>query len=461
MKKHLFEKSLFITMLIMWFVPFLLIYLNVAYTIVESIFLILLASIICLQLIFMEDSYYSLAIILFIPFIFAHPFDAYSIPISLFIAAIIAMIGMIIHLVKYKVTIKFHKLTKGFLLLALALIFGGINTNENYILSQIMITLFACFGLIFVILFFTSTIKNINFGKVCNLIILFSLFIQLQGFIALPFNANFDFNSINGRNVNVGWGICNNIDLILSTTIPFSLYFIFKNKVFNKNFILALIYPLVILSSIILFKSKGCIIFSSILTSICYFLVLFYFYKSNQKELFKKSFISIGIYIASFIVILAFASIFVPILDNFKNTFNSFNVGTLNGRIQIYIDSFNALKGNYILGKGIFAGFNVTIDETTFTWCHSTIIQVLYSCGIIGLLLFLFHIFEKYYYLIKNCSIEKIILLIAFMISGLYGLIDVSYFFINYMVLYIVITILCNFVYEDTSFKLVEQLKNN
>lgn len=461
MKKYLFEIILFFSMLLMWLIPFALIHFKCNYIIFESVFLILIGIIIGLQLVFMKNTFYSLQIILFVPFIFSHPIDAYSIPNALFVAVIFAISGIIIHMVRFKVKIKLHKLSIGFLLLSLALLFGGITSKNDYLLMQFVVLLFAIVGFLFIILFFTSTIENVSFAKICNLIILFSIFIQLQGYISLPFNANFDISMINGRMVDVGWGICNNIDLILSTTLPFSLYFVFKYKTFNKNIALALIFPLITLSSIIIFKSKGCIIFSSFIILVTYLTLIIYLYKTKQNDKAKKTILTSISYLICFIIFLLIVDLFIPVWSNFDSTFSSFNLATLNGRVKIYIESLKSLKGNILFGNGMFAGFTYkdTNNILVYTWCHNSILQVLYSCGIIGLLLFGYHLFEKYYYLIKNCSIEKIVILISFIVSGLYGLIDVSYFFINYMILYIIITILCNFIYEDTQYKLKKQLE--
>ena len=57
------------------------------------------------------------------------------------------------------------------------------------------------------------------------------------------------------------------------------------------------------------------------------------------------------------------------------------------------------------------------------------------SIGLIGLL---WHLFEKYYTLIKKINIEKLTLIFAYGFSGLYGLFDVSYFYMNYMIVLVI-----------------------
>ena len=117
--------------------------------------------------------------------------------------------------------------------------------------------------------------------------------------------------------------------------------------------------------------------------------------------------------------------------------------------MQIYQKALQQVKENWLFGKGLFGGYMFNADEgsNSFVWCHSTILQALYSGGVVGLIGMLYHLFEKYFYLIKKINFNKFILLVGFALSGGYGLIDVSYFFINYMVLFIIITILCDHVF--------------
>ena len=461
MRKYLYEIILSVSMLIMWFCPFLFIYLGIPYMILESIFLILISIWVSFLLLSKEDTYYALITILFVPFMFSHPFDAYTIPTSLYFAVGIVVLAIVGHFFRFKVKLKFHKIFNGFVLLFIALVIGGISTGESYYLTQLLVVSFSGLGLLLLIVFFTSTIKNITFKRISFLMIIFSAFIQIQGYIALPFNANFNLTLLNGRNVNVGWGICNNIDLILATTLPFSLYNIFNTKKLDKTFIFNLVFPLITLSSIIIFMSKGCVVICSIISIIIYSLLLIIFRKNKQTDKFKTTLLATSIYIVSFISILFLLNIFIPVFENFKSSFSSINVGSLNGRLEIYQYTLRNLSPNWLFGKGIFAGFsyNVDVGNGTYQWCHSTLIQVLYSCGIFGLIIMLFHLFEKYYYLFKNCTLEKVILIISFLASGIYGLFDVSYFFINYMVLYIIITILSNDIYKLENSTLINQLK--
>ena len=57
--------------------------------------------------------------------------------------------------------------------------------------------------------------------------------------------------------------------------------------------------------------------------------------------------------------------------------------------------------------------------------------------------------FEKYYYFFKKVELWKLMVILSLGMSDLYGMIDVSYYFINYMVLMIVILSVVDFKIED------------
>ena len=138
-------------------------------------------------------------------------------------------------------------------------------------------------------------------------------------------------------------------------------------------------------------------------------------------------------------------------LPNYLKTYLSkIDFSKLNGRKAIYLKCLNDAKEHLIFGRGLLAGFVYRIDvaEGNYQWCHSTLLQSLYSAGLVGLVAMLIHLFFKYFYLLKNFSIEKLFLIMIMLLPGLYGLFDVSYFFINFMIVLIVILVLTQDLYD-------------
>ena len=55
-----------------------------------------------------------------------------------------------------------------------------------------------------------------------------------------------------------------------------------------------------------------------------------------------------------------------------------------------------------------------------------------------------YHHLEKYIFCLKKINLEKIIVLIGFVATDIYGFMDVSYFFINFMIVLIIILVALN-----------------
>ena len=121
-----------------------------------------------------------------------------------------------------------------------------------------------------------------------------------------------------------------------------------------------------------------------------------------------------------------------------EETFNKFidiafrmDIDGLNGRIPIYEDCLQSLKEYPIFGKGVLSTFQ---GDGTYAWGHSTILQTVRTMGWVGIIGMTIHLFQKYYVLLNRPTLWKIITAASFAISGLYGLFDVSYYFISYMI---------------------------
>ena len=90
---------------------------------------------------------------------------------------------------------------------------------------------------------------------------------------------------------------------------------------------------------------------------------------------------------------------------------------------------------------GVYHSFT---DNPDYTWGHNTFLQTAYTLGIFGLIGMVYHHLEKYIFCLKKINLEKIIVLIGFVATDIYGFMDVSYFFINFMIVLIIILVALN-----------------
>ena len=111
--------------------------------------------------------------------IFAHPFDAYTVPFNLYLIVGIVIIGMIIHLIRYREKFSFGRFFIGLLILCFSLMLGGIATKAEYFLKQLGFVALCSLGLLFFYSFFVTTAK-MSFINLARIITYLGVFILLQ-----------------------------------------------------------------------------------------------------------------------------------------------------------------------------------------------------------------------------------------------------------------------------------------
>ena len=116
----------------------------------------------------------------------------------------------------------------------------------------------------------------------------------------------------------------------------------------------------------------------------------------------------------------------------------NFEFESLNGRKRIYEEMLENVKEYIYFGRGLFDSPD---KEGTheYLWGHNLYIHAIYTTGLFGLGALLVHLFQKYYVLLKKPNKKTIYVALAFFACGLYGLVDVTYYYLNYMIVMIAI----------------------
>lgn len=366
----------------------------------------------------------------------------------------LTILGLIIHLIKYKPKIHSNHFTISSLLFILAIALSGIGVKEYdpqfpvYFNSYIPLLIIGLGTVIIIILnYFSST----NESTLEDVSTYFKAFIILIGyeiffFIFYKLNGNFNdyfynFKDINNTNrLNLGIGHPNTIAIILQMTIPFMLYFSFKNhKIINTIF-----YYLNFLL-IIMTMSRGVLLVTTIL------MVPYTIYLLIKNRTTSK--INLICHLSIFIIIIG---ILIIIFINEYNTVMTFlkslfsNLSHLNGRERIWKYVLEHYKINPIFGIGILSNSYWRLELWDgFQFAHSTILQTLWMAGIVGLIGLFIHLFDKYYYIIKNKKYVSLMLMF-YLCSGLYGTFDVTYYNLHFTTYLLVIM----FLYSSYIYKL-------
>lgn len=381
-----------------------------------------------------KDSYWFTILLVFTPFVFARPFSAKTIPWELIVAGALAVIGAIISLIRFKYKLKKGPFFIGLAIFAISCILGGaLNFNELYLLQYVVISLIVT--ALLVLFVYLHSINSITFLDFSWIMFALGLYISMQCAAYLFTNHNFT-EILSKKDLNVGWGISNNIATIMILLVPFTAYLIFHYQKWKTLFFAISVIPQSI--AVIFTYSRGGL-FAYILMLIAVFIYGFFV----VKEKFTYFLLAMGAILSIFLILLV-GMVFKPEVMNRFFDIMSINKLDMAPRIEIYKTYLSNLKPNFIFGKGLFepfiSHFDIDVPESgNYLWGHGTWIHCLYTTGIVGVGAWLFHTVQKYVYLLKEHSKESMIVFFAFIFSGLYGMIDVSFYFINYMILFIVI----------------------
>ena len=428
-KKYLNSRLYLLTVLIVSMAFWLIAYLSHCKKIdvniqpkIENISLLSFGIICFIVLVFNSNTFYFIPWIIFIPFVFARPFTALEIPKTIFIAAGIMGVGLVLNLIIYRPKLKLGHFFIGLAVLCIAFILGGINVPNDNSRFQLLLTVICVFFFLLLYVVIASS-AHTDFKMICRMFTYLGVFLVFELAVYFITFVN-SIPTFFWKVSNVGWGVSNNIALMLLFTFPFTVYLVLTSKhiktifyvlimtvqclaiifTYSKGAIVSMIVGLIFLIPLSIWKAQDriTIIISVVVLFLVFSAVLLYLYKYRNEEF----------------IILA------------KMAFN-INFENFNGRKIIYEDCIKSLKEYPIFGKGILATFQ---DNGEYDWGHSTIFQTVRTMGWVGIIGMSIHLIQKYFVLIYRPSLWKIITVASFAISGLYGLFDVSYYFINYMI---------------------------
>jgi len=332
--------------------------------------------------------------------------------------ALFAISRIVFDIITHKERRTKPKLLFGFIALGLVYIIGGIFSG-SYSSKTALFGLIQILALSFTYFCFYFTVDwkrvNKNYFPVlftligCLMVVEVSNMLYEGGF----FNT---IGSFNRGNLYTGWGIYNNVAGLCIFTIPAPFYFACTKR---NGWIYSLLGTLFLIFTI-LTQSRNGILMGTITYSIC---ALFTLIKTNKIERIKH-----------LITFLSLLTIAITILYIFKESITNMFSGVYkagtddSGRFDIYKHGLEQYAESPIFGKGFYEceafRWGVPYSEGAFLppRYHNTYVQILASCGTIGIIAYLFHRFEtiKLFYKSKDIANQLIgITLIGFILIGL------------------------------------------
>ncbi|MBO5212208.1 MAG: O-antigen ligase family protein [Clostridia bacterium] len=355
------------------------------------------------------------------------------------IVMVAVLIGFIIfHFIKYKKSFKpvlKSKFFMGYMALFSIYLLNGL-FNSFYTVGSFLFVLvmIAMFSIPFFV--FGAGIKPSKELKEHFILIMLltSAIVIIELFNLIVFGDVISNGAFIKERIALGWSTWNGIGAILAVCLPIHFYMAITKEHGYIFFITAIISYV----SIALTLSRGSLLVATFISLVC---VIIGCIKGKNVKLFRICTLT-AIVCATILLIALWDKISTVLSDYLERGFDD------NGRFELYKVGIKAFLDHPIFGAGfanIYSYGPITPEFfaiSTPIMCHNTIIQILASCGIVGICGYFFHRYQTIRFAFKYRS-SLFVIFSALCISALLltSLLDV-HFFITYHILYYS-TIIC------------------
>lgn len=303
---------------------------------------------------------------------------------------------------------------------ALALIVNGLFYTHYYYMNALYgLGLAAILIIVFV---FVSGNVSKDGSSVKNLAFYFialSLSLTVQLIFIYCTNVKIENGSIDRYSIRFGWGSYNQFGMLMTMCVPSWFYLATKYK-HGWSFLIggAIMCGVVVFS----FSRQG-ILMSAVMLLVC---CVLYLIVSKKRERIIGGCMMGGALLLGIIALIIFK-------DKLANVFNALlgNIATGSDRTNIWKTGINFWLHQPLFGKGFYdpavgAGeigfFGGNLSQSIPVMCHNTIVQMLCSCGVVGLIAYVVHRVQTVMSLFKNVTHERVMIaltLCAFLLTCL------------------------------------------
>lgn len=336
---------------------------------------------------------------------------------------LLGVVGLI-YVIRNGIHLKRIKSGKALLLLAIMspvpLIYHNVIQKEDSGLYFLYFN-YLLYFLVYLLFLFILDKKSFRFVKLAMGYMAFILAIEC---ILYVYNNGFS------KGYNMGWGICNEAGILMMVGIPFIFVDLIKAKRLEE-----LLIPSgkigIVLFGMFASTSRGTYLFGFVLVLLLSIWTLI----TNKKRISILILMLMALGLVVLYIHLNYG--IVEFYEKVKDTI--FGVGlSSSGRFQLYEAATELWKTNFLtvtFGNGWVAEYaNIRFPHmNVYVVYHSTFFQMLATLGVVGIILLLFHFFEKYKQLFKFDMPICVCLFVGYFIVDLYGMIDNTYGMYYYM----------------------------
>ncbi|SKC51205.1 Lipid A core - O-antigen ligase and related enzymes [Acholeplasma oculi] len=355
-----------------------------------------------------------------------------------FLNVLLVLIGIVIHLIKYKVKIKLKTIGLSLVLAAISFILPELFKPFSLVGSMLGIL---GFFYLFIFLYYANTIEGNQLHYLMRVFAITGLMLTFQmvsmwvhGFTLWEGTDLIkDFIEIfpRGKESFPGWGNINDLTIHLVLFSCIVIYYLHK---YPKS-IFPWLYLGFIAFWIYISNARGSMVTITLSALAC---VIYAFFKRDKRQMINL--------LISFLLVVLILVIFEPlvtqVMDSFFNTINFDEPDTmLTGRISLWIthekSAWNIFLKNPLIGSGWYNDlFILSPDENRITVYHSTFFHVLATGGIFGIIVLIYH-FIKVYQLFKTHLVYKAVsaFFITYLISQFHGLLDNTQYMVHFSII--------------------------
>ena len=340
--------------------------------------------------------------------------------IFIIVVAVIALGGRLITLIvngeKKK---KMPRLTIGFLALGAALVLGGLFSSYYDLRTAFFgfVILASLCGLYFLFYYGVKWKETkIDYFAYLFMIIGLALFFEIIGIYVLSDFFKPDALYYHDRAaLQTGWGMYNNIGCVLAMSIPAALY-LAATKKHGWAYMIA---SLFLAFELVISQSRNSMLFGGCIYGVGLIIALV---KSSKRERIFNL-IVLGVALALVCAgVIVLAVVFREKMNGFFSSMMKLGFFSDNSRFNLYRDGLVQFTEEPFLGIGFyqckaFRWGNLSENAFLPPRYHNTVLQMLISCGVFGLVCYLFHRFQTVWMLFRRPTMEKTF--IALCISGL------------------------------------------
>lgn len=314
-----------------------------------------------------------------------------------------------------------RSLLAGFIILGISFLIGGVG-EEEYVIENLRYGLMLFASLFLFYYLFTAMIEWTDVTKQylawCGMFAGFVVAGELLC-VYLTNNVISPKGNIIRDFIFTGWGIHNNIGCMLTMFMPFAFYLATVRKHgFIYNICGNLLYLAVIFST-----SRNSITMGAVIYLICAVVVLLQ--KKNRKQ-------NLVIYIAALLCVVFFVFVYWEKISELFETILDLGISD-NGRENVYKRGWEWFRSSVFIGKGFYICDTYEfskVDKMTFIpprW-HNTFLQMLASCGVIGLEAYLFHRLQTIIMFVRKMTLAKAFIAISVFALLISSLLDCHFF---------------------------------